>query len=336
VLNKSITVVIPVLNEASNLLLLLSRLRPVLDRIGYGWEIFFVDDGSTDNTLDIIRQCNAGDKRIKGISLSRNFGQDVALAAGLRYADGEVVIVMDADLQHPPEVLVDFIAKWREGYQVVYGQRIDQQGTRPRLRRLTSRLYYGLFDALTDSPLLHAAGMGDYWLLDRRALEAFNGMGEVTRFTKGLCSWIGFRSVGVPYHVAERRTGSSRWSYRRLVRQALNGLTSFSTLPLRVWSLVGVAISLAAIAYSIVVLVETLVLGRDSPGYPTIIIAIMFLGGTQLISLGVVGEYLGRVYEEVKHRPLFIVAEEIGLQGHRLELPSNLPIHAERRAGERN
>jgi glycosyltransferase involved in cell wall biosynthesis len=307
---KLITVVIPVLNEAKSLDGLIGRLSPVLDRLGIRWEMLFVDDGSTDATLGVLKALNLRDRRITAISLSRNFGKEIALAAGLRYARGDAAILMDADLQHPPEVLAQFVDRWREGYQVVYGQRTDRAADGP-IRRLVSHAYYKIFNsfAKTDIP----EGAGDFRLLDRCAIDAMNRIGEVSRFNNGLFSWIGFRSVGVPYSVAVRAHGTSKWNYRRLARFALDGLTSFSTLPLRVWSLLGLAISLTAFAYALIVLVQTLVLGVDVPGYPSLIISMMFFAGVQLISLGVIGEYLGRVYEEVKARPLFIVAEEIGL-----------------------
>jgi glycosyltransferase involved in cell wall biosynthesis len=305
-----ITVVIPVLNEAANLNGLIERLSPILDGLGARWEVLFIDDGSSDETLGVLKALNLRDLRITAISLSRNFGKEIAIAAGLRYARGDAAILMDADLQHPPEVLAQFIDRWREGYQVVYGQRVDRAADGP-LRRAFSRAYYRMFNALarTDIP----DGAGDFRLLDRCAIDAMNRIGETSRFNKGLFSWIGFRTIGVPYATAPRTSGTSKWSYRRLTRFALDGLTSFSTLPLRVWSLLGLAISLTAFAYSIIVLVQTLVLGVDVPGYPSLIISVMFFAGVQMISLGVIGEYLGRVYEEVKARPLFIVAEEIGL-----------------------
>ena len=305
-----VTVVIPVLNEAANLNGLLDRLRPVLGGLAVRWEVLFVDDGSSDDTLRVLKALNQKDSRITAISLSRNFGKEIALAAGLKYARGDAAILMDADLQHPPEVLSQFIDRWREGYQVVYGQRMDRAEEGP-IRRFFARAYYKIFNALakTDIP----EGAGDFRLLDRCAIDAMNRIGETSRFNKGLFSWIGFRSIGVPFSTGSRAAGTSKWSYRRLAHFALDGLTSFSTLPLRVWSLLGLAISLTAFAYALIVLVQTLVLGVDVPGYPSLIISVMFFAGVQLITLGVIGEYLGRVYEEVKARPLFIVAEVVGL-----------------------
>lgn len=303
-----ISVVIPVLNEAQGLRGLLERLCPVLERLG-DWEIIFVDDGSTDGTLETVRAVNLTDPRVKAVALSRNFGKEIAIAAGMRYARGDAVVIMDADLQHPPEVIEAFVAKWRAGFQVVYGERLDRAHESP-IRRMLSRAFYRVFNALSKCDI--PEGAGDFRLLDRRAVDAMNALGERSRFNKGLFSWIGFRAIGVPYSDADRKHGRSRWSFRSLVRFALDGLTSFTTIPLRVWSLLGLVISLTAFVSALGFLVRTLVYGADVPGFPSLIISVMILSGVQLISLGVVGEYLGRVYEEVKARPLFIVAEEVG------------------------
>jgi len=308
--HEFITVVIPIFNEAQNLGRLFQRLLPALEHLDVRWELLCVDDGSVDDSLAKLKEMNARDDRVRTISLSRNFGQEIALAAGLKFARGDAVILMDADLQHPPELLETFIREWRNGWQIVFGQRIDGAAGRPRSRRYSSKLYYGLFNALAKIKL--PEGSGDFRLLDRRAVDAMNRLGETARFSKGLYSWIGFRTLGIPYTVCERADGASRWKLRRLARLAIDGITSFSTVPLRVWSLLGIMISAAAFLYGLVVLFQTLAFGRDSPGFATLIISILFLAGIQLISLGVVGEYLGRVFEEVKGRPLFIVAEEVG------------------------
>jgi glycosyltransferase involved in cell wall biosynthesis len=305
-----ITVLIPVLNEERNIALLADRLLPMLDGLGVDWRVLFVDDGSTDGTLAALRNLHARDNRITAISLSRNFGKEIAIAAGLRHATGRAAIIMDADLQHPPEVLAEFIRLWRKGYQIVYGQRRDRHTDSVAYRNF-AKAFYRVFNSLvrTDIP----EGAGDFRLLDRVAIDAMNQLGEASRFNKGLYSWIGFRSVGVPYDVAERQHGSSKWNFRKLLRFALDGLTSFSTLPLRVWSLLGLAISLFAFACAVYFVVSTLLFGADVPGFPSLIVSMMLLAGVQLISLGVIGEYLGRVYEEVKRRPLYIVADSVGL-----------------------
>jgi glycosyltransferase involved in cell wall biosynthesis len=303
--------VIPVYDEATSIPLLLPRLVPVLEATGAAFEVIFVDDGSRDRTASLIREAHARDGRIKLVALSRNFGKEIAVAAGLRAATGDATVLMDADLQHAPELLPTFIAGWRAGHEVVYGQRLDRDTDSP-LRRKLSVAFYRLFAALSGTHL-HDGG-GDFLLLGRRARDAFNRLGERARFNKGLYAWIGFSPHPVPFTMAERADGTpSRWSYLKLVRLAVDGLISFTTLPLRIWSLVGVAVSALAFLYIVGFLIKTLIYGIDQAGFPTLVVSIMFFAGIQLISLGVIGEYLGRIYEEVKGRPLYVVAEELGL-----------------------
>ena len=311
--SKLLSIVVPVLNEERGIEPLLARLLPVVEATGLDAEIVFVDDGSRDATLEVLRRINTSDPRIKVVSLSRNFGKEVAVAAGLRYACGDAVVLMDADLQHPPELIADFVRCWREGYDDVYGQRLDRDTDSP-LRRLLSRWFYRVFRSVSGTSL--PEGAGDFRLLSRRAVDALNRIGERTRFNKGLYTWIGFRAIGIPFTVAVRQDGGgSRWNVRKLWRFAIDGVASFSTVPLRIWSYLGLALSIFAIAYAVIFMIKTLVFGTDLPGFPSLIVSIMMLSGVQLMSLGVMGEYLGRMYEEVKARPLFLVAEEIGLEG---------------------
>lgn len=307
---KLISIVIPMLNEEHGLIELQGRLVAVLDRLGHPWEVVMVDDGSKDGTLAKLREINAADSRFKAVSLSRNFGKEIALAAGLRYAAGDAAILMDADLQHPPELLEKFLQCWYEGYDVVYGQRVDRHTDGP-VRRAMTEAFYTIFRYMSGTHL--PEGSGDFRLLDRKAIAAMNRIGERARFNKGLFAWIGFRSIGIPFHVQARPDGVSRWRPRQLLRFALDGITSFTTMPLRIWSYLGVLISMIAFGYSLVFLVKTLLFGTDVPGFPTLVISVLFLGGVQLISLGVIGEYMGRMFEEVKGRPLFLVAEEVGI-----------------------
>jgi glycosyltransferase involved in cell wall biosynthesis len=307
---RTLTVVIPVLNEERGLDRLVARLTTELDKTGLAWDVVFVDDGSRDGTLAKIRDLNALDARYKAVAFSRNFGKEIALAAGLSYATGDAVVLMDADLQHPPEVIHDFIAKWGEGYDNVYAQR-DDRANDTWARQLGARDFYWLFNKLSRVKL--PEGAGDFRLLSRKAVDAMNKLGERVRFTKGLYAWIGFKSVGVPYHVPPRAEGPSRFNPRQLFRFALDGLVSFSTIPLRVWSVLGLSVTVFAFGYAAVFLIKTLIVGRDAPGFPTLVISIMLLSGVQLISLGVLGEYIGRMYEEVKGRPLYLVGEEIGV-----------------------
>ncbi len=308
---RLISVVVPAFNEEAGLARLLARLRPVLEGLGIDWEVIVVDDGSSDGTRDTLKSLHAGDARLKGLVLSRNFGKESAMAAGLRYARGDAVVVMDADLQHPPELIASFVAHWSEGYDIVYGQRLDRTAD-SLAHRWAARVFYAAFRKLTRTAL--PAGAGDFRLLDRKAVDAINHMGERARFTKGLYAWIGFRSRGVPFQVPARLGGKTRWRPRELLRFGIDGLASFTTIPLKVWSYVGLLISLFAFGYAMIFLIKTLIYGTDVPGFPTLVISVMFFAGVQLLSLGILGEYLGRVYEEVKGRPLFLVAEEVGIE----------------------
>lgn len=308
---RSLTVVIPVLNEENGINALLERLQPSLEQLDLNWDVLFVDDGSTDGTLERLRALHAFDSRIRALSLSRNFGKEVASAAGLRHVTADAAVLMDADLQHPPEMIAEFVKHWQSGYDVVYGQRMDRKTDSP-MQRLSARAFYAIFRRLSGTSL--PPGAGDFRLLSRKAVRAMNRMGERVRFNKGLFAWMGFKSIGVPFNVSQREGGRSRWRPHQLLRFAMDGLTSFSTIPLRVWSYLGLTVSAFAICLAIYFLVSTLVYGTDVPGFPTLIISVLFFSGVQLISLGVIGEYLGRIYEEVKGRPLFLVGERLGVE----------------------
>ncbi|MCB1520359.1 MAG: glycosyltransferase family 2 protein [Hyphomicrobiaceae bacterium] len=306
-----LSLVIPLFNEERGIPHLLERIEPVLAATELDFELIAVDDGSTDATFAAIATAHARNERIKGVALSRNFGKEIAVAAGLRHATGDAVIIMDGDLQHPPELIPELIAKWREGYDVVFAERTDRN-TDGRIRRHLARLYYRAFRSLSGTRLHHNAG--DFRLLSRRAVDAVNRIGERARFNKGLFAWIGFKSVGVPFTVAEREgEPGSRWHMRRLWHFALDGIASFTTIPLRIWSYLGLMISLIALVFGFFIIAKTLIVGEPVAGYPTLIVSILFLGGIQLISLGVIGEYLGRVYDEVKARPLYLVGDTVGI-----------------------
>ena len=307
---RLLSIVVPMLDEEKGFDGLIGKLGPSLDALGVPWEVVFVDDGSTDGTLDCLRALCARDRRYRAISLSRNFGKEIATAAGLRHVKGDAAVIMDADLQHPPELVAEFLKYWREGYDVVYGQRIDRAAD-TQAHRLFARMFYQIFRALSGTTLPPNAG--DFRLLDRKAVDALNRMGERVRFNKGLFAWMGFKSLGIPFNVPPRFDGGgSRWKPGKLFRFAIDGLVSFTTIPLRVWSYLGLVISALAIGYALLFFVKTLLFGTDVPGFPTLVISVMFFSGVQLISLGVIGEYLGRVYEEVKGRPLYLIAEELG------------------------
>ncbi len=316
-----LSVVIPMFNEADNLALLVETLTPVLERCAASFEVVFVDDGSSDGTLDALRRANDADPRLRTVSFSRNFGKEIAIAAGLDHARGDAVVIMDADLQHPPHMIETFMARWREGYQNVYGQRVDRTGDSPMRRALTMR-FYRLFESFGETSL--PPGAGDFRLLDRKAVDALRAMPERARFSKGLYAWIGFRSIGVPFEVAERAFGTSKFSYRKLTRFALDGLMSFSTLPLKVWTYVGTIISIFALATAVFFIFRTMAHGADVPGYASLIVSIMFFAGVQLMSLGILGEYIGRIFAEVKRRPLYLVGERVGMEETASPLPPPL------------
>jgi glycosyltransferase involved in cell wall biosynthesis len=317
-----LSVVIPLHNEAPNLDALFARLTAVLERSGMEWEIVCVDDGSDDDTLARLTARRAREGRLRIVGLSRNFGKEIAVAAGLRFARGDAVVLMDGDLQHPPELIETFLARWREGYAMVFARRNDRSGE-PKRRRWAAGAFYRVFARLGEVAL--PQGAGDFRLFDRKVVEVFNSFGERTRFNKGLYAWLGFRQIGVPFDVPERTAGRTSWTFVHLARFAIDGLMAFTTLPLRIWSYVGLLVSLGAVAYGVYFMVKTLILGIDVPGYPSLIVAIMSFAGIQLISLGIIGEYLAQMVSEVKRRPLFIVSELHGFDAAR-ERPKDATV----------
>ncbi|QIL01645.1 glycosyltransferase family 2 protein [Sphingomonas sinipercae] len=309
----ALTIVVPVKDEEQSIATFVSRVVAVLDKIddpaGRDFEILFVDDGSTDSTLARIREAHASERRVRAVSLSRNFGKEAALTAGLDVARGDAVVPMDVDLQDPPEVLPAMIARWREGFDVVCGIREDRQ-TDSLPKRLTADLYYRAHNWLSDDKIPEHAG--DFRLLDRKVVEVIRSMPERNRFMKGLFAWAGFREAYVPYTRPQREAGESKFSYWKLWKFAIDGITSASTVPLRVWSYLGGIVALLAIGYAIFLSIRTMIWGTEVPGYASLMVAISFLGGLQLLSLGILGEYVGRMLTEVKHRPLYVVRERIG------------------------
>lgn len=278
---------------------------------GATYEIIFVDDGSTDITLVSIAAARRLDPHVKAISLSRNFGKDAALAAGLRHARGDAVVPIDVDLQDPPEVIPELVRKWLTGAQVVTAVRADRSCD-SSLKRLTARWFYAAYNRMSDRAI--DENVGDFRLLDRQVVDIVNDLPERARFMKGLFSWVGFETAGVPYVREQRATGRSKWSYWRLWNFALDGITASTTVPLRVWTYCGILIGAAAFVYGFYIIGSTLVLGRDMPGYASLITAILFFGGMNLVALGILGEYIGRIFNEVKARPLYIVRSTIGLE----------------------
>ena len=307
-----LSVVVPVKNEEQAILAFVERVGAVLDGIAEaeGWEILFVDDGSTDATLAAIIAANKRDGRVRAISLSRNFGKEAALSAGLDHARGAAVIPMDVDLQDPPEVLPEMVAKWREGHEMVFGVR-RCRASDGWTKRITAGLYYRAHNMVSQDKIPENAG--DFRLLDRKVVEVICALPERNRFMKGLFAWAGFKQAAVEYDRVERETGTTKFNYWKLWTLALDGITSASTVPLRIWSYVGALVAVFALAYGTFLAVDTMMFGNPVPGYASIMVSVLFLGGVQLISLGVLGEYVGRILTETKQRPLYVVRDTVGI-----------------------
>ena len=308
-----LSLVIPVKDEEAAIGPCLARVIPIIeamaDPAARSFEILFVDDGSTDTTLEVIRKANAADPRIRGISLSRNFGKEAALTAGLEASRGLAVVPLDVDLQDPPEALPKMVAQWREGYEVVYGVR-DNRESDSLPKRITADFYYRAHNWLSDDKIPEHAG--DFRLLDRRVVDVIRRMPERNRFMKGLFAWAGFKQAAVSYHREERKVGKTKYNYWKLWTLAIDGITSASTVPLRIWSYLGALVALGALGFAGFIVVRTLTTGIEVPGYASLMVAILFLGGLQLLSLGVLGEYVGRILTETKARPLYVIRETVG------------------------
>ncbi|NFV80269.1 glycosyltransferase family 2 protein [Magnetospirillum aberrantis] len=313
-----LSLVVPMFNEAGNLDGLFDRLAQVLGGLDASYEIVCVDDGSSDDTVARVVDHHGRDPRIKLVELSRNFGKELALTAGLKHARGRCVVMIDADLQHPPEVIGEMLEKWREGYEMVIAVRRGRDDE-SAFKRSAAKVFYELFGRVSEVQL--PRGAGDFRLLDRKVVDVLNAMPEHTRFMKGLYAWVGFRQVTIPYDVAPRAAGQTKFNAFRLWRLAIDGITSFTSVPLKVWTFAGMLVAAFALLYGLLFIVKTLILGIDVPGYPSLIVAITFFSGVQLISLGVIGEYLGRVFSEVKQRPLFVVRQAVGFEAETKDEP---------------
>jgi len=302
--SERLCVVVPAFNEGAGLRQLHARLAPVLRSLDLDARVLFVDDGSSDDTWETIESLSALDPTVGGLRLSRNFGKELAMTAGLDHAEADAVVVIDADLQDPPELIPQFVARWREGCDVVYGRRTHRPGE-GWVKRATAAGFYRLMGRLSPTPI--PRDTGDFRLLSRRALDALHGLRERHRFMKGLFTWVGYRQCAVDYQREPRHTGRSKFNYWKLWNFALDGITGFSTLPLRVATYVGVLAALLAFLFGAWIIAKTLIWGDDVAGYPSLMTAMLFLGGLQLIALGVIGEYLGRLYDESKQRPLYLI-----------------------------
>lgn len=305
-----LSVIVPVKEEEAAIAPFVARVAPILEAlVGQAWEILFIDDGSTDMTMAAIAATRVHHPRVRVLSLSRNFGKEAALSAGLDHATGDAVVPMDVDLQDPPEILAQMVVKWREGHDVVYGIRKSRSSDRIG-KRVTAGMFYRAHNWLSRDKIPEHAG--DFRLLDRRVVDVIRAMPERNRFMKGLFAWGGFRQVGVEYERAQRATGRTKFNYWKLWTLAVDGITSSSTMPLRIWSYIGGTVALVAMAYAVWVAISTLVFGSNVAGYPSLFVAVTFLGGVQLISLGVLGEYVGRILIETKQRPIYVIRDRLG------------------------
>ncbi len=309
--STELSIVVPLYNEEKNIGYLFERLTSTLNRITSSYEVVCVNDGSKDETLECLIEQNRCNPAIKVVNLSRNFGKEIALTAGIDYANGAAVIPIDADLQDPPELIEELVAKWREGYDVVYATRRNRKGE-TWLKRLTADAFYQMIGKMSRVPI--PRNTGDFRLLDRKVVEALKQLPERTRFMKGLFAWVGFKQTSILFERQPRFQGKTTWNYWKLWNFALDGIASFSFIPLKVWSYLGLSVSFVSLLYASFLIIRTLIFGIDVPGYSSLMVAILFLGGIQLITLGIIGEYLGRVYEEVKGRPLYVVRECYGFE----------------------
>lgn len=303
---KTLSLVLPMHNEESVLEPLFARIDETVAGLGVELEIVCVDDGSRDATLEKLRARAAKDKRLRILVLSRNFGKEAAMTAGIDAAKGDMLVPLDADLQDPPELIAQFIDLWEQGYDVVYGVRADRSSD-TAMKRLTASMFYRLFNAISDHPI--PASTGDFRLMDRQVIEALKRLPERNRFMKGLFNWVGFRQVGVPYVRPERVAGGTSWRYVKLFRFAIDGITAFTTAPLRVWTAVGLAAAGLALLSAFALIVRVLMFGRDVPGYASLMVVFLFGFAVQMIAFGILGEYIGRLYEEVKGRPVYLLRQ---------------------------
>lgn len=307
-----VSIVVPVFNEQNTIPIFVERLTAALKSVAriVDWQIVFVNDGSRDATEFVIRGLMLKDDRIAIVNLSRNFGKDAALCAGLEYARGDAVIPIDVDLQDTPEVIPEMIEKWKAGAKVVNARRIDRSKD-SWLKRLSAFMFYKVFNAMADQPI--PSNVGDFRLLDRQVVDVVCSLGERARFNKSLFSWVGFETAEVTFEREERASGNTSWSYWKLWNFALDGIFTSSTVPLRIWSYVGTLLAIASACYALFILLYTVFLGADTPGYASTVMLILFFGGLNLFAIGIIGEYIGRIYTEVRERPLYIVRSAHGL-----------------------
>lgn len=307
---KSITILIPAYNEEQVLPALYKRLNMLADTLSrYSLEFLFVNDGSKDKTLAIIKDYAKNDKRVSYVNLSRNFGKEIAMIAGIDHVHSDALVIIDADLQDPPELIPDMVTLWEQGYDDVYARRTKRLGE-SWFKKFSSRMFYRVLQKSTTIPIQRDTG--DFRLLDRRCVDALKQIRETERYTKGFFSWIGFNKKEIEYVRDPRAAGQTHWNYLKLVNLAIDGIVSFTTAPLRISTVMGILISLFAFGYIIYLVIRTIIYGTDLAGYASTMAVILFLGGVQLLSLGIIGEYIGRIFNETKQRPLYLVEEYHG------------------------
>jgi glycosyltransferase involved in cell wall biosynthesis len=299
-----VSLVVPVFNEQEAIPVFLERVAAQVRLPDARLEIIFVNDGSTDDTLGVLLRVADGRGDVRLVNLSRNFGKEAAMSAGLDHAEGDAVVLIDVDLQDPPELIAAFLAQWRQGYDIAYGLRTNRRGD-SRFKAATAGAFYAWFNRISDTPI--PPNVGDFRLLDRRVVQALRMLPERGRFMKGLFAWVGFPSIGIPFERPARTVGRSSWNYWRLWNFALEGFVSFSTAPLKIWTYLGVVIALAAVAYAGYIMVRVLVQGIDVPGYASLLVFLLTGTALNLISLGMIGEYIGRLFVETKQRPVYLV-----------------------------
>ncbi|TGN08053.1 glycosyltransferase family 2 protein [Leptospira ilyithenensis] len=306
-----ISIIAPFYNEESGAKEFFSRVESVLSKLPYSYEIITINDGSRDNTLSILLSEQKRNPKIKVLNFSRNFGKEAGLSAGLAFSSGDMVIPIDSDLQDPPEIIPNMIQKWKEGYEVVYAKRKERAGE-SWFKKLTANFFYKSISYMSDVEI--PRDVGDFRLIDRKVVDAINSMGERNRFMKGIFAWVGFKHTFIEYDRDARFEGNTKWNYWKLWNFALDGILMFSTIPLKIWSYIGFAVSGFAFFYLIFRIIRVLIRGIDVPGYDSTIVIVLFLGGIQLIGIGVLGEYIARVFHEVKQRPVYLVSEAIGFK----------------------
>lgn len=301
-----LSVLVPVYNEEECIELLYNRLVGVFSKLSCQSEILFVNDGSRDNTLFLIKNLHQKDKRVSFIDLSRNFGKEIAMAAGIDYVKGDALVIIDADLQDPPELILEMFKELEQGYDDIYAKRINRKGE-SWFKKKTSKIYYKLLKGISDIPIQEDTG--DYRMFSKRAISALRELKENERNMKGLFSYIGFKKKPIYYERDARIAGSTKWNYWKLINLAIKGFTSFSKMPLRIVSFIGLTVSIVAFAYLVTVVIRAMIWGDPVTGYPSLVSVILFLGGVQLLALGIIGEYLGIIFSETKKRPIYYINE---------------------------